>query len=318
MEELGIGRPSTYASIISVIQDRGYVSIDKKRFNPEERGRIVTTFLKEFFAKYVEYGYTADLENDLDNISNGITDWKSFLDKFWSEFSNNVDIISERSFQDILSKLDTIICGKIFGVDENSKIKNKCNKCEDGVMSLRVGKFGSFIGCSNYPNCKNARKIYNHDESQESNLNLKEDAKILGIDSKSGHDIEIKIGPYGPYLELVNNQENNDEATTKNKKAKKPKRVSIPKNININDITLEQAQKLLELPREIGLHPYTGTKIIANIGPYGPYLLWDKAYYSVKEDDILEIGLDRSIHVISEIIEKKKNNPKKIKRIRKK
>lgn len=311
MEELGIGRPSTYASIISVIQDRGYVSIDKKRFNPEERGRIVTTFLKEFFAKYVEYGYTADLENDLDNISNGIIDWKNFLDKFWSEFSNNVDIISKKTFQDILSKLDEIISSKIFGIDDNSKIKNQCSNCEDGIMSLRVGKFGSFIGCSNYPKCKNARKIYNHDKSEDNNLTLKADAKILGIDSKTGHNIEIKIGPYGPYLELVSDDTDLGENSSKGRKVKKPKRVSIPKNINIDEITIEQAQKLLELPREIGLHPDNGNKIIANIGPYGPYLLWDKTYYSVKDDDILEVGLDRSIHIIAEIIEKKKNNPKK-------
>ena len=308
MEELGIGRPSTYASIISVIQDRGYVNIEKKRFHPEERGRIVTTFLKEFFSKYVEYDYTANLEDELDHISNGDIDWKIFLAKFWNEFYNNVEQISKESFQDILLKLDNIICSKILGVDESSNIKNTCDKCNKGRLSLRIGKFGSFIGCSNYPNCKNARKIYNHDPHDNS-TNFSADSKIIGKDANTGYDIELKIGPYGPYLELQNNAELDDK---KDKKAKKPKRVSIPKNINIEDISIQQASKLLSLPREVGYHPEDGGKIIANIGPYGPYLMWNKGFYSVKDDDILNIGLDRSVHIIAEIIEKKKNNPKKI------
>lgn len=336
MEELGIGRPSTYATIISVLQDREYVRIDKKRFFPEERGRIVTTFLKEFFMKYVEFDYTAGLEDELDIISNGKMDWKMFLKKFWQSFYANVNNVMDKPFVDVLEVLNQKFGEHIFGRNEDGTLKNKCSSCNEGFMSLRIGKFGSFIGCSNYPTCKNTMKLFDG-ESGEHNENESKpqfQPKNIGVDPKSGHEIVIKIGPYGPYIELIgseieSNLENkNDEVKdtkkkskktsktakkTSDKKTKKPKRVAIPKSIDPNNIDLQKALDLLSLPRDVGTHPETGLKIVANIGPFGPYLLHNKKFTSVKEDDILEIGLNRAIDIISSALERqsKKPQPKK-------
>jgi DNA topoisomerase-1 len=334
MEELGIGRPSTYATIISVLQDRGYVKLDKKRFFPEERGRIVVTFLKEFFAKYVEFGYTASLEDELDIISNGEMDWKIFLKKFWTDFNGNIGEVMEKPFPEVLEVLNQKFGEHIFGRDEAGKLKNTCPTCKSGQLGLRLGKFGSFIGCSNYPECKHTMQIFGEESAVDENGELKPqfEPRNLGKDPKTGYEILVKIGPYGPYLELEGSEiedkevEKKDEEvekkstkkTTKKstkkvakKAVKKPKRISIPKNIDPTTIDIEVALGLLTLPREVGLHPETGQKIIANIGPFGPYLLHDKKFTSVKkEDDILEIGLNRAIDLIAQAIERKASNPK--------
>ncbi|MBM5783209.1 MAG: type I DNA topoisomerase, partial [Pelagibacterales bacterium] len=205
MEELGIGRPSTYAAIISVLQDRGYVKLDKRRFFPEERGRIVVTFLKEFFAKYVEFSYTADLEDELDVISNGKMNWKNFLKKFWKDFNGNIGEVSEKPFPEVLDILNNKILGRIFGLNEKGEVKNDCPTCNKGKLGLRLGKFGSFIGCSNYPECKHTMQVFDKDgEVDEENREIKPqfEPKNLGKDPKTGFDILVKIGPYGPYLEL--------------------------------------------------------------------------------------------------------------------
>ena len=317
LEELGIGRPSTYASIISVLQDRGYVYLDKKRFYPEERGRIVTTFLKEFFSKYVEYDYTANLEDELDIISNGEMDWKEFLKKFWHDFSANTSLIMDKPFPEVLEVLNQKFGEHIFGRDEEGNLKNTCPTCNKGKLGLRLGKFGSFIGCSNYPECKHTMQIFNEENvTEDGDLKPQFEPRNLGKDPKSGFDIMVKIGPYGPYLELagseveVDNKKSDDEeksvkkskktsAKSKKTSAKKPKRISIPKTIDPSKIDFEMAKSLLSLPREVGIHPETNEKIIANIGPFGPYLLHDKKFISLKEDNVLEVGLNRAVDLIA-------------------
>jgi DNA topoisomerase I len=333
MEELGIGRPSTYAAIISVLQDRGYVKLDKRRFFPEERGRIVTTFLKEFFAKYVEYDYTANLEDELDIISNGKMNWKIFLKKFWGDFSSSTSQVMEKPFSEVLEVLNQKLGGHIFGRDEKGDLKDSCPTCNKGKLGLRLGKFGAFIGCSNYPECKHTMQIFTDEAVGEEGREIKPqfEPRSLGKDSKTGFEIMVKIGPYGPYLELIGSEivaavseevvEEKEEEKSKKKsskkkvpkkakaakapKAKKPKRVSIPKNLDPNLIDLKAATDLMSLPREVGIHPETGQKIMANVGPYGPYLLHDKKFTSLKDDNILEIGLNRAVDVIATAAEKK-------------
>ena len=330
LEELGIGRPSTYAAIISVLQDRGYVKIDKRRFFPEERGRIVTTFLKEFFAKYVEFDYTAGLEDELDVISNGKMEWKSFLKKFWKDFHKNTSEVMEKPFIDVLEVLNQKVGTHIFGRDDKGELKDSCPTCSDGKLGLRLGKFGAFIGCSNYPECKNTMQLF--EEEAGDNAKPKFEPKSLGKDPKTGFEIMVKLGPYGPYLELIGSEILAEEKAAKKAaekaakeaakpakkttkkaakkpakkpKAKKPKRISIPKNMDPNSIDLESASSLLTLPRDVGIHPEDGEKIVANIGPFGPYLLHSKKFTSVKEDNILEIGLNRSVDLIAQAAEKK-------------
>lgn len=332
LEELGIGRPSTYATIISVLQDRGYVKLDRKRFFPEERGRVVTTFLKEFFAKYVEYSYTANLEDELDVISNGKMDWKAFLKKFWKDFNATCKDVEERPFTDVLEALNQKIGGQIFGVDEEGKAKNTCPTCGTGQLGLRLGKFGAFIGCSNYPECKHTMQLFDKDENVDGEGENKPgfEPRNLGKDPKSGYEIEVKIGPYGPYLELLGSEEEaakkiaeqeakkaekaekdskskTKKTTKKPAKAKvaKPKRISIPKNIDPNEIDLKTAIGFLSLPREVGTHPESGKKIVASVGPYGPYLAHDGKFVSLKEDNVLEVGLNRAV----DLIEAAKNRP---------
>ena len=337
MEELGIGRPSTYAAIISVLQDRGYVVIEKRRFFPEERGRIVTTFLKEFFAKYVEFDYTANLEDELDIISNGKMNWKIFLKKFWKDFYSNTSAVMEKPFPEVLEVLNQKVGGHIFGRDENGALKDLCPTCNKGKLGLRLGKFGAFIGCSGYPECKHTMQIFTAEGEEGREIKPQFEPKSLGKDPKSGFEIMVKIGPYGPYLELIGSEvaaevkEEKIEVETKEKtkekkgkktakkltkkpkaaKAKKPKRVSIPKNLDPNLIDLKAASDLLSLPREVGIHPETGEKIIANVGPFGPYLLHDKKFTSLKEDNVLEIGLNRAVDVIATVAEKKAASPRR-------
>lgn len=331
LEELGIGRPSTYAAIISVLQDRGYVRLEKKRFFPEERGRIVTTFLKEFFTKYVEYDYTAGLEDELDVISNGKMDWKKFLHKFWKDFYGNISEVEKKPFTEVLDVINQKVNGHIFGFDENGLLKDECPTCNKGKLSLRLGKFGAFIGCSNYPDCKHTMQIFGKNDGEEGEEGFEKkpqfEPRNLGVDPKSGFEVLVKIGPYGPYLELSGSEiaaeEKSEEKETKAKKGskktaakkpkvKKPKRVSIPKNIDPKLIDLKAAADLLSLPREVGIHPETGLKIVANIGPFGPYLLHDKKFVSVKEDNILEIGLNRAVDLIATAATRVKSDKKRV------
>jgi len=295
MEELGIGRPSTYASIISVLQDRDYVKLEKKRFIPEERGRIVTEFLKRFFSKYVEYNYTAELENDLDEISNGKKEWKGFLDKFWKEFHCDIGEVSKISNFDIAAELNKILAPHLFGYDENNELKNKCSKCGKGTLELKFGRFGVFLGCSQYPECRNTIKIddltnKNNGEDKQSDDSVKRfEPKYLGNDETSKLEIFFKIGPYGPYIQLG-----------RDGVVKKPKRVAIPKIIkDMDKVDFELAKSLLLLPKTLGQHPETKENIVLGIGKFGPYLLHNKKYTSLKnEDDFLELTLSKAIALI--------------------
>jgi DNA topoisomerase-1 len=328
MEELGIGRPSTYAAIISVLQERGYVKLDKKRFFPEQRGRILTIFLKEFFLKYVEYDYTAGLEDELDTISNGKYEWKSFLKKFWLDFYGTISQVEKKPFAEVLEVLNQKLVTNVLGFDKDGKLNDSCPTCHEGKLSLKLGKFGAFFGCSRYPDCKHTLQVSMEEGGLDENQERKPafEPRNLGIDPKSGFEVFVKIGPYGPYLELagseiaeVEKEEKKPAKKTKTTKTpktpkvtkpkvKKPKRISIPKTLDPNTIDLKTASQLLTLPREVGIHPETGEKIVANIGPFGPYLLHNKKFTSVKEDNILEIGLNRAIDLIIEAANRPPSN----------
>lgn len=286
MEELGIGRPSTYATIISVLQDRGYVKLEKRRFIAENRGIVVNAFLNLYFAKYVEYDYTAKLENELDIVSNGKEEWTKLLSDFWSPFKLAVDKSLELKNADVIAKVSDVL--DKFGITKNKK----CPDCEDGILNLKAGKFGVFLACSNYPKCKHTEPIItsrqddeDDDVEEKDSPKQKFENKLLGQKNKS--NVYLKKGPYGFYIQL-----GEDKGTPK------PKRVGVPKKMDVSTIDFEKANALLELPRLVGKHP-DGGDIKANIGPYGPYLMWNKKFYSVKEDDILTITLNRALVIIN-------------------
>ncbi len=316
MEELGIGRPSTYSAIISVLQDRNYVKLDKKRFLPEQRGRIVTNFLKEFFPQYVAYDYTSSLENELDVIASGKLNWQEFLDKFWQKFHKNTDLVLEKPITEILDKLTLSMGPTIFGFDDEGNLKNNCPSCNDGKLGVKIGKFGVFIACSKYPECKHNEQIVKNDSTDIDNAGNMFEPKLLGDSKEFKGKVSLKKGPYGFYIELVKDESlmSDKEKFTKTGKPKviKPKRAAVPKDINIEEVEMNLAEKLLSLPRTVGLHPETNLEIKASIGPFGPYLLHDAIYVSVKEDDILDISLERSVIVIKEGLEKKKNSTKRV------
>ena len=285
LEELGIGRPSTYASIIKVLQDRDYVILDKKRFNPHDRGRIVSIFLEKYFNKYVEYDFTADLENQLDEISNGKLDWKEVIRKFWETFKQLCDETVGKSNREVIDVLDDALGPHFFPPDGNDE-KRKCPTCNNGRLGIKVGKFGGFIGCSNYPDCKYTVQFNQLNDKDGSSLS---GPKEIGIYPETGEMITLRKGPYGFYMQV-------GEGT----KEKKPKRVSIPKNFEPDEIGLNTAIQLLGLPRKLGFHPETNKTVSAGIGMYGPYILHDKKYKALeKTDNILDIELEKALELIS-------------------
>ena len=285
LEELGIGRPSTYASIIKVLQDRDYVILDKKRFNPHDRGRIVSIFLEKYFNKYVEYDFTADLENQLDEISDGKLDWKEVIREFWETFKQLCDETVEKSNREVIDVLDDTLGPHFFPPDGNDE-KRKCPTCNNGRLGIKVGKFGGFIGCSNYPDCKYTVQFNQLNDKDVSSLS---GPKEIGIYPETGEMITLRKGPYGFYMQV-------GEGT----KEKKPKRVSIPKNFEPDEIGLNTAIQLLGLPRKLGFHPETNKTVSAGIGMYGPYILHDKKYKALeKTDNILDIELEKALELIS-------------------
>ena len=296
LEELGIGRPSTYASIISVLQDRNYVVLDKRRFIPEDRGRVVTTFLTSFFERYVEYSFTADLEEQLDDISGGRIDWKAVLDEFWRNFSAAVDGIKELRVREVLDTLDEVLAPHFFPEPEKEGDADprKCPTCDDGRLSLKLGKFGAFIGCSNYPECRFTRPLVTPGNGDEDPFaaELEKGPKVLGIDPETQLEVTLRKGPYGVYVQR-------GEADPEDKKFK-PKRSSLPKGENPAELTFERALGLLSLPRKIGPHPEDQQMIQAGIGRFGPYLQYAGMYVSLKEDDPVEVGLNRAVTLIAE------------------
>jgi len=291
LEEKGIGRPSTYASIISVIQERGYVKInEQKRLQPEFRGRVVNSFLERFFSKYVEYDFTANLEENLDLIAEGKNTKIKFLESFWKPFKHNVDEAMQKQYEDVVKSLNEDLASIVFKTDENGVLQNDCPSCKNGKLSLKLGKFGLFGSCSNYPECK---YILNPDGQEQGSEPITTEGKHLGdINNKQYF---LKQGPYGLYIEVL------EEGT------KKPKRLAIPKQIDSNSIDITLAQKLEELPRVIGKHSEDNLTVSVGIGPYGPYLLHNKKYTSLKSvQDVFEITLEDACQKIAENLAKPK------------
>jgi len=289
LEELGIGRPSTYASIIQVLQDRKYVRLDKKRFFPEDRGRVVTAFLESFFRKYVEYNFTADLENKLDEISDGRLQWQKVLEDFWRDFSAAVAGTKDLSITQVLEALDEDLGPHFFPVTADGHDPRLCPSCNVGRLNLRLGKFGAFIGCSNYPDCRYTRPL-TLENGDGNGHELAAGPRELGVDPATNLAVTVRKGPYGFYIQRGEGDE-----------GEKPKRVGLPKGASPMEITLDSALKLLALPRELGLHPDTGKKVIAAIGRFGPYVKHEDLYKSLsKDDDVLTIGLSRAVALLAE------------------
>ena len=326
LEELGIGRPSTYASIIDVVQERGYVRIEKKRFIAEERGRIVTAFLQNFFPRYVEYDFTANLEQQLDNIAEGNADWQVILADFWTGFSAKLSETKELRITDVLNVLNDELGMYLFPPREDGHDPRECQVCKTGQLSLKPGKFGFFIGCSNYPTCKFTRQL-SQDAASADAMPLDEPV-VMGTDPNTGLAVTLRKGPYGPYVQL--GEEIREEipppppkpvkepkpgakpkvakALAKPKappkikvKVTKPKRATLPAGTTPETVTLEQALSLLALPRHVGHHPETGDKIEANFGRFGPYLKYQTMFVSIpKADDLMTIAIDRAVQLITE------------------
>src|SRR6266566_641973 len=290
MEELGIGRPSTYASILQVLQDRKYVRIDKRRLVPEDRGRIVVAFLESFFARYVEYDFTADLEEQLDLVSNNELEWHALLRKFWQGFTAAVGEVKDVPRAQVIDALDELLGPHIFPPRPDGTDPRLCPVCGNGRLSLKLGQFGAFIGCSNYPECRNTRpfSVPGADGAEETAT------KVLGIDPDSGLEVSLRSGRFGPYVQL-------GEAVN----GEKPKRASLLRGMQPGDVDLDTALKLLSLPRQIGRHPEDGAPIVASSGRFGPYVQHGKTYANLDAgDDIFHIGLNRAITLIAEKIAK--------------
>jgi DNA topoisomerase-1 len=282
MEELGIGRPSTYASIMKVLQDRNYVTLDKRRFIPDDKGRLVVSFLENFFSKYVQYGYTADLEERLDLVSDGKLNWKKLLQDFWAQFSASVDETKDLRVTEVLDALNEALGPMVFPEKEDGSDRRACPVCDDGRLSLKVGKFGAFVGCSNYPECKHTRPFGQNGDAQTPT-----EDKVLGVDPDSGLDVWLKTGRFGPYVQL------GEDA--------KPKRTSLPKTWPAADMDLFKGLKLLTLPRPIGDHPEDGKPIVGNLGRYGPYILHAGTYANLPDiDEMFEVGLNRAVILLAE------------------
>jgi len=278
MEELGIGRPSTYASILQTLKDRDYVTVEKNRFTPNESGRLVTSFLERFFERYVSYDFTAHLEDSLDDISGGRADWQVVLDAFWRDFKPKAGEVMEQKPSEITAALDEFLGPWLFPDKGDGSDPRACPACGDGRLSLRGGRFGAFVACSNYPDCKYSRRF----AQQGGEENGGGEDETLGQDPATGLDVVRKNGRFGPYVQLG--------------EGKEAKRASIPKDVPSEDFGLDWALKLLSLPREVGAHPETGKAITASIGKYGPYLAHDGKYARLKStSEVFETGMNAAV-----------------------
>ena len=288
MEELGIGRPSTYASTMAVLVERDYVKIDKRRLVPEDKGRLVTAFLKSFFKRYVEYDFTAELEEQLDLISDGKLDWKEVLRQFWTQFTAAIGDTKELRVTQVLDALNDLLSPHVFPPREDGSDPRSCKACGTGKLSLKIGKFGAFIGCSNYPTCNFTRQF---SETGKDGSDAVAESKLLGEDPETGLAVMLRNGRFGPYVQLGEAVEKTD----------KPKRSSIPRGYSASDVDLDLALKFLSLPREVGLHPETGKPILAGLGRFGPFLKHDEKFANLESaQDVFEIGLNRAVTVIAE------------------
>ena len=283
MEELGIGRPSTYASVLTVLRDREYVRMDKNRFIPEDKGRLVTAFLEQFFRRYVEYDFTAALEEKLDQVSAGDLNWKALLREFWEGFHAAVGEISELRVTHVLDALNEALGPHIFPARADGTDPRGCPTCGTGQLSLKTGKFGAFIGCSNYPECRFTRQIAQSDSEAAADNGDRE----LGVDPETGLTVFLKSGRFGPYVQL------GEEG--------KPKRASLPKGWSAPDMDLDKGLRLLRLPRDVGAHPEDGAMIIAGIGRFGPFVLHNGTYANLPGvDEVFEVGLNRAVALLAE------------------
>ncbi len=291
LEELGIGRPSTYAAILEKLRERNYVRTDKNRFIPEDRGRVLTAFLENFFGRYVEYDFTADLEEKLDLVSSGDMPWKKLMREFWTDFHSAIEGIGELRIRDVLDALNEALAPHIFPPREDGSDPRSCPTCKTGTISLRLGKAGAFLGCSNYPECKFTRALT---PGENDGAGITADGKLLGQNDE-GVDVFVKNGRFGPYFEMANGGD-------------KPKRASVPKGKPLEELDLADALKYLQLPREVGIHPSEGKMVLANIGRYGPYIQLEKTYVNLPSvEDVFEIQMNRAVA----LFEEKKNNPGK-------
>ncbi|WFE75060.1 type I DNA topoisomerase [Roseinatronobacter sp. S2] len=286
MEELGIGRPSTYASIVTTIQDRGYVVKDKNRLIAQDKGRLVTIFLVNYFSRYLEYDFTAALEEQLDDVSAGERDYKEVLERFWRDFSAAIAETSELRITEVLEKIDEVLAPHLYPPREDGSDPRSCPKCGAGRLNLKTARSGgAFIGCNNYPECRYTRPLAGEGEG---NAELAGDGKLLGHDA--GDPISLRTGRFGPYVQR-------GEATTE---IPKPPRASLPKGWEIDSIDLERALMLLALPRPVGPHPEDGELIEAGIGRYGPFVKHGKKYANLPEvDEVFTIGMNRAVEVLA-------------------
>ncbi len=284
MEELGIGRPSTYAATLAVLREREYVRIEKKRLVPEDKGRVVTAFLESFFRKYVEYDFTADLENDLDRISNAEVDWRAVLAEFWRNFKADIESAKEQRTSAVLEGLNEHLAAMLFKDRGDDRDPRGCPKCAAGRLSLKLSRTGPFIGCSNYPECRYTRPL--SAAGGEEGEGGSSGTITLGTDAATGLEVTLRDGRFGPYIQLGEGE--------------KPKRASLAKGMRPSDCTLEKALELLALPREIGKHPESGAPILAGIGRYGPYVQHGKTYANLEaSDDVFTIGMNRAVDLIA-------------------
>ncbi len=290
LEELGIGRPSTFVSLLQTLQDRKYVKLEKKQFHPEQRGRIVTSFLLHYFAKYLQYDFTASLEEELDEISDGSKSWLDVMNKFWKPFEGTVKQAEPLKITDVLTALQNDLEPMLFDMSkENPK---QCPKCMIGSMHLKLSKFGPFLGCDRYPDCAFTKALDKSEEGEE--LHELGDIITLGHDPKLGVDVTVRKGPYGPYFQW----EQKDE--------KKPKRVSLPAGLSMQSATLQDALELGRLPFELCKHPESGDEILVNVGRFGPYLKYQSMFVSIpKSITFMDVTPEQAF----ELIEKKKNAP---------
>jgi DNA topoisomerase-1 len=296
MEELGIGRPSTYASILQTLQDREYVKLDKRRFMPEDRGRLVTTFLVSFFERYVDPHFTAGLEEQLDDISGGRADWRAVMRAFWDEFNKAVAATKDLTISEVIDALDEELGPHFFPTPADGGNPRGCPNCGNGRLGLRLGRNGAFIGCSNYPECRYTRPLtVPGAEGEAEGGGLAGGQRDLGLDPVSGQEVTLRRGPYGVYVQL------GEGGTDAKGKPTKPRRTSLARGMDPETLTLDRALALLSLPRVIGLHPETGDEITAAIGRFGPYVKMGSIFKSIdKDDDVLSIGINRAVSLLAD------------------
>ena len=299
LEELGIGRPSTYASILTVLRERNYVHMERNRFIPEDKGRLVTAFLEKFFERYVQYDFTANLEEQLDNVSAGEMEWKKVIGDFWADFKPKTEEIIGVRNAVVIDALDEFLASMLFSDDPEEEAKlRKCPSCDNGRLGLKTSRYGAFVGCSNYPECGYTRQFGGGDDAdKEAN-----EPTIFGEDPESGEPVALKNGRFGLYLQIGEAQ-----------KGEKPKRASIPKDMDPANLDLEKALALLALPREIGAHPETGKMITSAIGRYGPYVAHDGVYAKLpSSDDVFTVGLNHAVSLVADAAAKKGGSSKTV------